>query len=144
MSFIHSDLGSRLRGDIVEITLKGNAANVRLLDSSNFQSYRNGRQHRFVGGLAKSSPVRLAIPNSGHWHVAVDMQGLVGKTNASIRVLPRALPPLQEAPLSSVPSLVQGRTPDNRPLASALLALTKKTCGSSMCLSLMPPRTRTM
>lgn len=115
MNFIHSDLGSRQSGEIVEITLKGSAANVRLLDSSNFQSYRNGRQHRFVGGLAKSSPVRLAIPNSGHWHVAVDMQGLVGKTNASIRVLPRALPPLQEAPLSSVPSLVQGRTPDNRP-----------------------------
>ena len=115
MNFTHYDLGSRKSGEVVEITLQGNAANVRLLDSSNFQSYRNGRQHRYVGGLAQRSPVRLAIPNSGHWHVAVDMQGLRGTVKTGIRVLPQALPPLQEAPLSSVPSLVQGRTPDNSP-----------------------------
>jgi hypothetical protein len=74
--FIHSDLGFRTAGDIVEITLSGNAANVRLLDSTNFHAYRNGRQHRYVGGLAQRSPVRLEVPTSGQWHVAVDMQGL--------------------------------------------------------------------
>ena len=75
--FIHSDLGFRQAGDVVEITLSGNAANVRLLDNSNFEDYRNGRQHRYIGGLAHQSPVRLKLPNSGHWHVAVDMQGLL-------------------------------------------------------------------
>ena len=54
LRFNHYDLGHRKMGEIVEITLSGNAANVRLLDSSNFNSYRNGRQHRCIGGLARS------------------------------------------------------------------------------------------
>jgi hypothetical protein len=86
--FIHSDLGLRNSGDVVEITLSGNAANVRLLDNSNFDAYRDGRQHRYIGGLATQSPVRLQIPSSGRWHVVVDMQGLQGTTRASVRVIP--------------------------------------------------------
>ena len=43
MKFQHWDLGQRTGGEIVEVTLSGNAANVRLLDSSNFQSLRSGR-----------------------------------------------------------------------------------------------------
>ena len=107
MQFVHHDLGQRDSGDIVEITLQGNAANVRLMDSSNFQSYRNGRQYRCYGGLAKQSPVRLQIPNSGHWHVAVDLQGMRGNVKSSARILPRPMPVLRETPLSSVPSLVR-------------------------------------
>lgn len=97
--FIHTDLGYRQRGDVVEITLSGNAANVRLLDSSNFMLYRQGRAHRYHGGLAQRSPVRLAIPSSGSWHLVVDMQGLRGTTRSSVRVIAgsalRPLPPLQ-------------------------------------------------
>jgi hypothetical protein len=107
MQFVHHDLGQRDSGDIVEITLQGNAANVRLMDSSNFQSYRNGRNYRCYGGLAKQSPVRLQIPNSGHWHVAVDLQGMRGNVKSSARILPRPMPVLRETPLSSVPSLVR-------------------------------------
>jgi hypothetical protein len=86
--FIHSDLGFRQAGDVVEITLSGSAANVRLLDNANFESYRSGRQHRYIGGLATQSPVRLTLPSAGHWHMAVDMQGLQGTTRASVRVIP--------------------------------------------------------
>ena len=89
MNFIHSDLGFRQRGDLVEITLSS-GANVRLLDNAEFSSYQSGRAHRFIGGLAKRSPVRLAIPSAGRWHVAVDMQGLRGSARASIRVLSSA------------------------------------------------------
>ncbi|MCB2141455.1 DUF1883 domain-containing protein [bacterium] len=109
-NFIHTDLGHRNRGEIVEVTLTS-AANVRLMDSSNFSSYRNGRSHRYFGGLAKQSPIRLQIPQSGHWHVAVDMQGLRGSTRAGVRVLPGALPEIREAPLSEVPSLVRRNVP---------------------------------
>ena len=110
MQFIHNDLGQRRRGEIVEITLT-RGANVRLMDSSNFSNYKNGRRHRYIGGLAKRSPLRLQIPGSGHWHVAVDMQGLRGSTRASVRVLPDALPEISEIPLSSVPSLIQDNVP---------------------------------
>lgn len=95
------------------VTLSGNAANVQLMDSSNFSSYRAGRGgYRYTGGHATRSPVRLQIPRSGHWHIAVDMGGHSGSVRSSIQVLPGALPAIQEAPLSSVPSLVQGRSAD--------------------------------
>jgi uncharacterized protein DUF1883 len=76
--FLHTSLGHRQRGDVVEVTLSGSAANVRLLDSTNFSRYKRGEQHRFHGGLAQQSPVRLAIPHTGTWHLVVDMQGLRG------------------------------------------------------------------
>ncbi|MBV7469318.1 DUF1883 domain-containing protein [Aeromonas sp. sif0611] len=110
MNFLKYDLGNLKRGEVVEVTLTS-GANVRLMDSSNFSSYKNGRKHRFYGGLAKKSPIRIAVPNSGHWYVAVDMQGLRGSTNASVRVLPGALPEIQERALSEVPSLVRDNVP---------------------------------
>lgn len=110
MQFIHYDLKQKQRGEIVEVTLT-NGANVRLMDSSNFSNYRNGRRHTYNGGLAKKSPIRLQIPRSGHWHVAVDTQGLRNSTKASMRMLPGTLPPIQDRPLSEVPSLVQNEAP---------------------------------
>ncbi len=110
MNFLQFDLGNVERGQIVEITLTS-GANVRLMTSSEFSNYKNGRRHSFIGGLAKRSPVRLQVPNSGHWYVAVDMQGLRGSTRASVRTLPGMLPEIREAPLASVPSLVRERPP---------------------------------
>jgi hypothetical protein len=106
LSFLQFDLGSRQRGEIVEITLTS-GANVRLMNSSDFSNYKNGQRHQFFGGLAKQSPIRLPIPSSGHWYIVVDMQGLRGSTKASVRTLPGPLPEIREAPLSSIPSLVR-------------------------------------
>lgn len=111
MQFIHSDLGHRSRGELVQFTLRGNSANCRLIDSSNFSSFKGGRQHRFYGGRATRSPVTIAVPSSGHWHAVVDMQGLDGRVDASIRVLPSPLPAIGEAPLSSQPSLLRRDLP---------------------------------
>lgn len=110
MNFLQYDIGNRQRGEFVEVTLT-NGANVRLMTSSEFSNYKNGRAHRFIGGLAKRSPIRLQITNSGHWYVVVDMQGLRGSTNASVRILPGALPEIQERPLSEIPSLVRENLP---------------------------------
>lgn len=100
MNFLHTDLGYRSSGDVVEVTLSGSAANVRLLDGGNFDRYRRGQQHSYRGGLATKSPVRIAVPSSGRWHLVVDMQGLRGTTRSSVRVIPgsalRPLPPIQE------------------------------------------------
>lgn len=114
MQFHHTDLGYRQRGEIVEVTLTS-GANVRLLDSSNFSNYKNGRRHQYIGGLANRSPLHLTIPRSGHWHVAIDMQGLRGSTRASVRVLPGALPEIRETPLSSLPGLVRDTPPRVEP-----------------------------
>lgn len=96
--FVHSDLGHRNRGDILEVTLTS-GANVRLLDPSNFERYKRGQDHRCHGGLAKQSPVRLAIPSNGRWYAVVDTIGLRNSTRAGFRVINgdalRALPPLR-------------------------------------------------
>src|SRR6185437_4078839 len=115
MQYIVHDLGSRSAGDIVEVILSGSAANVQLMDSSNYQSYKSGRQYRYTGGHATRSPVRLQVPSSGHWYVVVDLGGHAGDVRSSARVLPGRLPPIREASLQSVPSLVQPRTPDVPP-----------------------------
>lgn len=112
MKFQHYDLGHKSRGEIVEVTLTA-AANVRLMDTSNFNSYRNGRRHQYHGGLITRSPFRIAIPRSGHWHLTVDMNGLrASSVRIGVRMVPGALPEAREAPLSSVPTLVREPPPD--------------------------------
>lgn len=85
MNFLHYEF-DLATDDVVEVTLD-KQANVRLLDDSNFAAFRSGQQHRYHGGLAKSSPVRLAAPHAGHWHVVVDLGGYSGTVRASARVL---------------------------------------------------------
>lgn len=119
MKFLQNDLGRRERGEVVEVTLSA-AANVRLMDSSNFSSYKRGQKHTYYGGYVKRSPYRLTIPSSGHWHVAIDLGGYAGTVKAGVRMLSGRLKPASEAPLSSVPSLFRrdaenngyGRQPD--------------------------------
>lgn len=107
MNFNVYDLGNLKAGERVQVTLQGSAANVRLMDTSNYQSYKSGRKHKYYGGLITKSPVVLSVLNSGHWYVTVDMQGLRGNTRSSVKVLPSALPTYKEPSLSSVPSLTQ-------------------------------------
>ena len=99
MRFTHYDLGYQGSNDVVEITLSGNAANVRMMDSGNLGHYRAGRQHTFVGGRTTRSPVRLRIPRAGHWHVVVDMVGLWGNVKSSVRMMPKPLPSIAEPAL---------------------------------------------
>ena len=107
MRFTHYKLGHVQAGQVVEVTLSGNAANVRLMNSSNFQLYKRGKKHKYYGGRATKSPVRLQIPSTGQWHVAIDMQGLRGQVRTGIRMMPGALPKIKEPSLASVPSLVR-------------------------------------
>ena len=123
MKFTHYKLGHVAAGAVVEVTLRGSAANVRLMDPSNFHSYRAGRRHRYRGGLAKRSPIRLRVPRSGTWHVTVDMQGLRGTVRSGIRVIPaetlKPLPAINEGSLRDVPSLVRNVTHEQAPEVDA-------------------------
>lgn len=91
MDFYVWDLGSRKKGEMVEVDLDY-ASNVLLLDSSNYSSYRNGRNHRYYGGHVSRSPWRHPIPRSGHWYVVLDLGGHAGRVGGSVRVLPGLLP----------------------------------------------------
>ncbi|WP_029116871.1 DUF1883 domain-containing protein [Mycobacterium sp. URHB0044] len=87
MNYNYWDLGQQPEGAVVRVELEGNAANVRLLDSSNYRSFSAGREHRFIGGHYKSSPVTLQVPNGGHWYVVVDYGGYQGRGRAAVQVL---------------------------------------------------------
>ncbi|WP_432986988.1 DUF1883 domain-containing protein [Dactylosporangium sp. CA-233914] len=111
MNFQHYDLGQLKRGAVVVVQLRGNAANVRLMDSSNFSSYKNGRRHSYTGGLAKTSPVRLAVPRGGHWHVTIDLAGLRGSVRASVSVEPPPLPALRSSTMTAPLSQIRHEAP---------------------------------
>lgn len=91
MKFSYYDLGRLSKGQIVEVCLSA-AANVRLLDSSNYRNYKNGKRHRYHGGYVKISPYRITIPSSGHWYVTIDLGGYAGTVRHSVQVLPGTLP----------------------------------------------------
>jgi hypothetical protein len=67
MKFFHTDVGLRQAGDVLEVTISS-VANVRLMDTNNFNNYKNGMKHIYTGGLAHESPIRLTVPTFGHWH----------------------------------------------------------------------------
>ena len=90
-AFTHYDLKDQRAGSVVEVTLN-KVANVRLMTNGNFDLFKNARQHKFLGGVAKKSPIRLTVPESGHWHLIVDMEGHPGKADSSIKVTPPAKP----------------------------------------------------
>ena len=85
MNFLHYDLQLE-SNDIVEVTLD-KQVNVRLLDDVNFSKYKRGERHKYYGGLAKKSPVRLKSPSSGHWHLVIDLGGYAGTVRASVRTI---------------------------------------------------------
>ena len=88
MDFLHKEF-DLAAGDVLEITLD-HAANVQLLDPSNYQAYRSGRQYRYHGGYAPTSPFRIDAPQAGHWHLVIDLGGNAGTVRASARVLSSA------------------------------------------------------
>jgi hypothetical protein len=105
MQYQYYDLGSLKGGEIVQVSLSGNAANVRLMDSSNYSNFKNGRRHNYYGGHVTRSPCRLSVPRASHWYVVVDLGGYSGTVKSSVQVLPGSLPEIKNRPLASVPSL---------------------------------------
>jgi hypothetical protein len=107
MNFNYWDLRQQPAGAIVEVTLQGNAANVRLFDSSNFNSFKAGRRATGFGGHATRSPVRLQVPRSGHWYLVVDYGGYAGRGRAAVQVLPGRLPELRQQTRPSLDRLAE-------------------------------------
>lgn len=111
--FVQHDLGHQKRGSTAVVTLKGNAANVRLLDSSNLSAFKNRRRHNYRGGLVKQSPFRIVIPNDGRWYVTVDVngQGPRARVSSSVQIEPPPLPFARSAPPASLSEVRVERPP---------------------------------
>lgn len=114
MNFSYYDLGHLDKGQIVEVQLTA-AANVRLMDYSNYNSYKNGRKHRYYGGYVKDSPYKIVVPNSAHWYVTIDLGGYAGRVRHSVQVLSGALPAArQRLPLAEEPNLYVKTIEENK------------------------------
>jgi hypothetical protein len=85
MNYLHYEF-NLTSNDVVVVTLD-KQANVRLMDSTNYQNYRSGRQHTYHGGGATKSPVRLSPPHAGLWHLVIDTGGYAGTVKASVKVV---------------------------------------------------------
>jgi hypothetical protein len=100
--FVEYNLGNLQRGSTVVVTLN-TGANVRLMDGTNLRAYKNGRRHRYHGGLAKRSPFRITVPSNGHWYVTVDLMGLrANSVRSSAAVEPPPLPTAQSPSAGSL------------------------------------------
>ena len=95
MNFSYYDFGHLDRGKIIEVQLSA-AANVRLMDSTNYNNYKNGRKHRYYGGYVKRSPYKIMVPSAGHWYLTIDLGGYSGTVKHSARVLSGILPTASE------------------------------------------------
>jgi len=81
------DLGSLKKGSAVVVNLR-NQANVQLMASGDYNSYKAGRRYQYYGGRVTRSPFRMTVPSDGHWMVAVDLGGYSGRISASVAVEP--------------------------------------------------------
>lgn len=81
------DLGQVQAGATVVVTLK-NRANVMLMTAQNYRAYVAGRRVSFYGGEALRSPLRIDVPHTEHWYVALDLGGTGGRIESSVSVEP--------------------------------------------------------
>lgn len=58
----------------VEVQLK-HAADVFLVDYSNFQKYKSGKQFKYFGGHYTETPVHITVSGSGRWYLIVQGGG---------------------------------------------------------------------
>jgi hypothetical protein len=87
MTFIHAREYLH-DGDVVIVNCD-HQCNVRVMDDSNFSSFRSGGRHRYHGGFYQRLPARIAVPHNGYWNVTIDLGGGRANIRYSINYLKR-------------------------------------------------------
>ena len=90
MNYLSYELGDLQSGDVVVARIHGDSVNLRLMDRRNYSAYKSGRQHRYYGGHATSSPHRLKVPHGGSWILIVDRGGHSVNSTVSVTIERRA------------------------------------------------------
>lgn len=85
--YTHYDLKELRAGTTLEISLSA-VNNVRLMTGANFQRFTELLDFKYLGGVAKKSPIRIAIPETLHWHLVIDAEGHSGLAESSVKMLP--------------------------------------------------------
>ncbi|MFF2320038.1 DUF1883 domain-containing protein [Agrobacterium sp. NPDC058088] len=85
--YTHYDLKELRAGTTLEISLSA-VNNVRLMTGANFQRFTELLDFKYLGGVAKKSPIRIAVPETMHWHLIIDAEGHSGLAESSVKMLP--------------------------------------------------------
>ncbi|MGQ8630751.1 MULTISPECIES: DUF1883 domain-containing protein [Agrobacterium] len=85
--YTHYDLKELRAGTVIEVSLSA-INNVRLMTGANFQRFTELLDFKYLGGVAKKSPIRLAIPETLHWHLIIDAEGHGALAESSVKMLP--------------------------------------------------------
>ncbi|MCW2785548.1 MAG: resistance protein [Marmoricola sp.] len=87
MEHVKYDLGQVQAGATVVVTLN-NRANVMLMTATNYRAYVAGRRVSYYGGEALRSPLRINVPHTDHWYVALNLGGAGGRIESTVSVEP--------------------------------------------------------
>jgi hypothetical protein len=85
--YTHYDLRQLREGAIIEVSLNA-VNNVRLMTSGNYQRFTEMLDFKYLGGVAKISPLRVIIPETSHWHLIVDCEGHLDLAESSVKMIP--------------------------------------------------------
>lgn len=110
MKYAFYDLHELDQGQIVEVELSV-PANVRLMNTENFEKYKHGKIHKYHGGHVSTSPYRIMVPRHDHWFVTIDLGGYAGSCRHNVHVLWGALPEAPPEPTVAIPGLGASLTP---------------------------------
>ncbi len=87
--FKHYDLGQQPAGTVVEVALSC-INNIRLMDTRNLVAFKEARKFKYFGGKVDKSPIKLAVPTTGHWHLVVDRDGFNALAKSNVRIIRKA------------------------------------------------------
>ena len=60
------------QGDVVVVDCS-HCCNVRLMSDFDFNSYRQGRPHRYHGGRYERLPLGTVVPSAGYWNITLNL-----------------------------------------------------------------------
>jgi len=78
-------------GDVVIVNCS-HQCNVRVMDDSDFSSFRSGGGHHYHGGFYRMLPARIPVPSNGYWNTTIDLGGGSASIRYSINYFKRPRP----------------------------------------------------
>lgn len=94
--YSHYDLKVLRAGAVIEVSLNA-VNNIKLMTPPNFQRFKELLDYKFLGGVAKKSPVRFTIPETGHWHLVIDSDGHAALAESSVKMIGATVPNVQRS-----------------------------------------------
>lgn len=85
MRFIHNRR-YLAKGEIVQLDCD-TQCNFMLLTDGDFGAYQQVRPFSYHGGTFKTFPARIAVPESGHWNLIIDLNGAPKEPRYNITVV---------------------------------------------------------